>query len=91
MDMNIREVAKLARLELRDDEAERLGGQLEGILSHVQTLDSLDTADVEPTTHVVSVPCPMRADETVSSLSTDDALANAPEHDEGSFVVPRVV
>ncbi len=90
MDMNIRDVATLARLELTEDEAQRLGGQLEGILAHVQTLDTVDTDEVEPTTHVVSVPCPMRLDEVAPSMSTSDALANAPEHDEGSFGVPRV-
>jgi len=91
MDMNIRDVAKLARLELSDEEAEALSGQLAGILNHVQTLEKLNTDGVEPTTHVVSVTCPMRADETAPCLSSDDALSNAPEHDGGSFVVPRVV
>ena len=91
MDMNIQDVARLARLELSEEEAGGLGRQLTAILEHVSALEELDTDAVEPTTHVVSVPCPMREDEVVEGLSSEGALGNAPEQDRGSFVVPRVV
>ena len=91
MDMNIREVAHLARLELSAEDAERLERQLSRVLEHVQTLEELDTEGVSPTTHVVSLSHPLREDITEDGLVPDDVLGNAPEQDGGSFVVPRVV
>lgn len=87
----VRRIARLAHLALRDDEVERFAGQLDAILAYVQKLDQLDTSDVEPTTHAIPVAQPLRPDEPGVSLTREQALKNAPERDEFTFIVPRVV
>ncbi len=91
MDIDIKHVATLARLELSDEEAVRLGGQLGDILDYVAQLAELDTDDVPPTTHVLPVTTPFRADAVGEHLDRDEALSQAPEHDGHAFAVPRVV
>ncbi len=91
MDIDIQHVATLARLELSDAEAARLGGQLGRILDYVAQLDALDTDDVPPTTHVLPVTTPFRVDAVDAHLDRDEALSQAPEHDGQAFAVPRVV
>ena len=91
MERDIREIGRLARLAMTDEEASEYGAQLERILGYVATLDELDTSEVAPTTHVVPDEGPLRADEARPSLEPEQALRNAPEQDGGSFVVPRVV
>lgn len=89
--IDIGTVARLARLALTDDERARFGRQLADILRYVATLDELDTDDVPPTSHVVPIPVPMRADEVGEPLARELALANAPATDGEAFVVPRVL
>ena len=84
-------VALLARIELTDDERELLGAQLRSILAHVDKLACLDTEDVPATRHPLPLETPLRADEAGEHLSRDQALANAPDTDGETFVVPRVV
>ena len=91
MEIDIRHVARLARLELSDAEAERLGAQLGQILDYVAQLDALDPAAVPPTTHVLPVATPWRDDVVTARLDRAEALAAAPEHDGQAFTVPRVV
>ena len=91
MDIDIHDVARLARLDLEPDEAKRFGEQLAVILEHFDTLDELDTSDVEPTCHVVAKVAPMRQDVVGLRLEHGRALENAPEHDGASFVVPKVI
>jgi aspartyl-tRNA(Asn)/glutamyl-tRNA(Gln) amidotransferase subunit C len=81
-------VAHLARLELRDEEVERLGTQLNDILAAVSKVSELDLSDVPPTSHPLEVVNVWAADEPRGSLSVADALANAPERDGSSFRVP---
>ena len=82
-------VARLARLELTEDEVERFGTELSNVLSHIETIGELgDMADVEPTSHVVAVENTLRADEPLPSLSQADALAGAPDPAQGGFRVP---
>ena len=81
-------VAHLARLELRDDELERLGAQLNDILAAVSKVSELDLADVPPTSHPLDLVNVWAEDEPHESLSLDDALANAPERDGDMFRVP---
>ena len=81
-------VARLARLELRDDEVERLTGELGAILEAVGKVAELDLADVPPTSHVVEVENALRADEPEPSLPRDVALASAPAVSEDGFLVP---
>jgi aspartyl-tRNA(Asn)/glutamyl-tRNA(Gln) amidotransferase subunit C len=81
-------VAHLARLELRDDELERLGAQLNDILAAVSKVSELDLSDVPPTSHPLDVVNVWAEDESRPCLSLDDALANAPERDGNYFRVP---
>ena len=81
-------VARLARLELSDDEVDQMASELSGILEHVDRISELDLADVEPTSHVVALENVLRADEPRPSLERDQALANAPDPVDGAFRVP---
>jgi len=81
-------VAHLARLELRDEEVERLGAQLNDIIEAVSKVSQLDLSDVPPTSHPHDVVNVWADDEPRPSLPVDDALANAPERDGSMFRVP---
>jgi aspartyl-tRNA(Asn)/glutamyl-tRNA(Gln) amidotransferase subunit C len=87
----VRHVAVLARLGLTDEEVAQLTGELSGILEHIEKIGELDLADVEPMAHAVDVTNVMRPDENRPGLSQEQALANAPEADQGAFVIPRIV
>ena len=81
-------VAKLSRLELSDEEVERMAGELSAVLDHVERISALDLDDVEPTTHVVELENVLRADEPRASLPRERALESAPDPADGSFRVP---
>ena len=81
-------VAHLARLELREDEVERLGQQLNDILAAVSKVSQLDLTDVPATSHPLEVVNVWDEDEPRPSLPIDDALANAPECEGDFFKVP---
>jgi len=84
-------VATLARLKLDDAEVARLSDDLSSILSYVEKLGELDTSDVEPTSHVVSVEAPFRDDEVTNTPDAEAALANAPRREGAFFVVPAII
>jgi aspartyl-tRNA(Asn)/glutamyl-tRNA(Gln) amidotransferase subunit C len=81
-------VARLARLELTEEEVERMASELSGILDHVDRISELDLEGVEPTAHVVALENVMRADEPDASLPRERALEQAPDASEGAFRVP---
>jgi aspartyl-tRNA(Asn)/glutamyl-tRNA(Gln) amidotransferase subunit C len=81
-------VARLARLELTDDEVERFREQLNAILDAVGKVSELDLADVEPTAHPLDLVNTWREDEPRPSLSVDEALSNAPDREGDFFRVP---
>jgi aspartyl-tRNA(Asn)/glutamyl-tRNA(Gln) amidotransferase subunit C len=81
-------VARLARLELSEEEVERMSHELSGILDHVDRIGELDLTDTEPTSHVVELENVLRADEPRPSLPRDRALDGAPDPAEGAFRVP---
>jgi aspartyl-tRNA(Asn)/glutamyl-tRNA(Gln) amidotransferase subunit C len=83
-------VARLARLEIPEDEIERMREQLGAILDAVGKVSELDLADVEPTSHPLDLVNQWAEDEPRPSLSRDAALANAPDAADGSFRVPAV-
>jgi aspartyl-tRNA(Asn)/glutamyl-tRNA(Gln) amidotransferase subunit C len=87
----IRSIAELARLTLGEDEVARMAGDIARILEYVAQLDELDTTNVEATSHVVAMSAPLRKDEVTNHPAVDDALANAPERDDGYFVVPAII
>ena len=81
-------VARLARLELPDDEVERFTEQLSAILEAVAKVSELDLTDVEPTAHPLDLVNVGAEDEPRPCLPQDEALANAPEREAGFFKVP---
>ena len=81
-------VAHLARLELREDELERLEGQLNDILHAVSKVSELDLSGVPPTSHPLDVVNVWEDDEPKACLSVEEALANAPEREGDFFKVP---
>ena len=81
-------VAHLARLELREEEIERLEAQLNDILAAVSKVAELDLSDVPATSHPLDVVNVWEDDEPRPCLSVEDALANAPERDGDFFKVP---
>jgi aspartyl-tRNA(Asn)/glutamyl-tRNA(Gln) amidotransferase subunit C len=81
-------VAQLARLELRDDEVDRLGAQLNDILAAVSKVSELDLSGVPPTSHPLDVVNVWAEDEPRPSLPVEEALANAPDRDGDTFRVP---
>ena len=85
------EIARLARLELTEDEIESLGSDLAAILEHVAVLQSLDTDGVPPMTHAVPMNLRLRADEVGESLPVETALGAAPQHAEDHFQVPNII
>lgn len=87
---DVRYVAKLARLHLEPDEAERMTGELSKILSHIDKMGELDLSEVPATAHVLDVVNVMREDREHPGLSRGDALRNAPAISEDSFRVPRM-
>lgn len=87
----VRHVAMLARLGLSDEQITSLGQELNSILSHIDQIQKLDLEGVEPTAHPLEVVNSMRADELRTGLSREDALRNAPEQQDGAFLIPRIV
>ena len=81
-------VARLARLELSDEEVERMASELSHVLDHIEKIRELDLKDVPPTAHVVDAAGPLRADEPVPCLDRDEVMASAPEPVDGGFGVP---
>ena len=87
----VEHVAKLARLELSEQEKEKLTDQLSNILTYVEKLNELDTTGVEPTAHVLDINNVMRDDVAGVSLPQEKALANAPEKAAGHYKVPKII
>lgn len=87
----VERVAKLARLEVSEDEKTIFARQLSGILTHIDQIKELDTAGVEPTATVLPTDNVFRDDEVRSSLPQEEALANAPDQADGFFRVPKIL
>ncbi|MFA9272005.1 MAG: Asp-tRNA(Asn)/Glu-tRNA(Gln) amidotransferase subunit GatC [Baekduiaceae bacterium] len=81
-------VARLARLELTEDEVEHMTGELSKVLGHIDKIAELALDDVAPTSHVVTVENALRPDEPEPSLPRDVALASAPAVSDDGFLVP---
>ena len=81
-------VARLARLDLSDDEVERLTAELAAILDAVSKVSELDLADVPPTSHPLALVNAWAEDVPRDSLQLDDVFANAPAREGDLFRVP---
>ena len=86
----VRHVANLARLGLTDEEVALMSGQLGAILDSIEKIGELDLSDVPPTANALNLTNVLRSDEPRGELTTDQALANAPERADDLFSVPRI-
>ena len=84
-------VADLARLELSDDAIDKFAGQIGEILEHVDSLRRVDTQGVAATSHAISLVNAFRDDDVSEPADRDLFMANAPESEDGSFVVPKII
>ena len=84
-------VAKLARLELTEEERVAFQRELDKVVEYIDQLNEVDTEDVPVTSHMIPLQNVLREDEVLPSLSADQALANAPKSEGGFFRVPRVI
>jgi aspartyl-tRNA(Asn)/glutamyl-tRNA(Gln) amidotransferase subunit C len=84
----VEHIARLARLELGEQELDRMAGELSGVLDQIGKISELDLDDVEPTSHVVEVTGALRPDEPRESLPPEVALEQAPAEQAGGFLVP---
>ena len=87
----VEHLAKLARLTLTDEEKDRLTKEMGSIIEFAQKLDGTDYNSVQPTMHANSKTNVFREDEIKPSFKASEILQNAPQEDEGCFVVPRTV
>jgi aspartyl-tRNA(Asn)/glutamyl-tRNA(Gln) amidotransferase subunit C len=84
-------VAHLARLDMADAAVDTFAGQIGKILDYIDQLNQVDTRGVFPTSHAISLTNAFREDEESPHLDRSAALANAPEKEDGNFIVPRVI
>ena len=87
----IAQIALLARLELTEEETDKLTGYMNQIMEYFAELQTLDTENVEPTSHVIPIENVFREDKARPSFPAGEIVANAPEEQDGCFVVPRIV
>ncbi|WBF68900.1 Asp-tRNA(Asn)/Glu-tRNA(Gln) amidotransferase subunit GatC [Desulfovibrio subterraneus] len=87
----VAEIAKLARLELDEDKLSLFAGQFESILNYMETLNELDTSEVEPLYSPVMHSTVLRDDVAAKTAERDAVLSNAPQTDGQFFVVPKIV
>jgi aspartyl-tRNA(Asn)/glutamyl-tRNA(Gln) amidotransferase subunit C len=87
----VKRVAKLARLAVTEEEAERTTGELNAILGFVEQLSEVDVSGVEPMTSVIPMEMKKRADEVTDGNIAEKVVANAPLSESNFFLVPKVV
>lgn len=87
----IKYLESLARITLTEDEEKKVGKELQDILTYIDKLNELDTDGVEAMSHAFSLTNVLRADEVKPSMPSDEIVANAPESQDGAFVVPKTV
>ena len=87
---DVEHVAKLARLELTEDEKELYTKQLGDVLKYVDQMNEVDTSNIKPMTQVIDFYNVMREDKVVQEISKEDLMANAPDEENGFFKVPKI-
>ena len=88
---DVRKVARLSRIAVAEDKLETLADELSGIMGWIEQLNEVDIEGVAPMTSVVAATLPMRDDVVTDGSIQEQVLANAPQSDEGFFVVPKAV
>jgi aspartyl-tRNA(Asn)/glutamyl-tRNA(Gln) amidotransferase subunit C len=84
-------LARLARLELKDEELDHFAGQLDAIIGAVATVSDVADEDVPPTSHPLPLTNVMRPDKVRPSLTPEQALSGAPAQEQRRFKVPRIL
>lgn len=87
----VEHVATLARLAFTEEEKHKLVSHLNEVLQYIEQLNTLDTSNVEPLSHVIELGSVFRADELKPSVTREEALKNAPARTEKFFKVPKVI
>lgn len=87
---DVEHVAKLARLELTEEEKELYTKQLGDVLKYVDQMNEVDTSNVKPMAQVVDLVNVMREDKVVYEQTKEELMANAPEEEDGFFKVPKI-
>ncbi|PYZ92257.1 Asp-tRNA(Asn)/Glu-tRNA(Gln) amidotransferase GatCAB subunit C [Salipaludibacillus keqinensis] len=87
----VKHVAHLARLNFNEEEIEKFAYELDEIIGFAEQLNEIETSNIEPTSHVLDVRNVLREDEKKESLSSEDAMKNAPDQKDGQFKVPSVL
>lgn len=90
-DSQIIKTARLARLELSESEREEYSRQLNDIIEYVEKINELDTSSVKPADHIMEVSNVFRDDAVKKSIDRKGIEQNAPEFNDGFFVVPRII
>ena len=88
---DIKKIAALAMLELKDEDMEKFSNQFNEILEYMQEIDSLDLSDQEAAFHISDLNNVFREDAAKESLDNDTALLNAPDSGDSAFKVPKVI
>ena len=87
---DVEHVAKLARLELTEEEKEKFTTQLGAVLEYVNQMNEVDTSDVEPMAHAIDFSNVMREDKVVYEQAKEELMKNAPYEENGFFRVPKI-
>lgn len=87
---DVEHVAKLARLELSEEEKEKFTRQLGDVLKYVEQMNEVDTANVKPMAHAFDIVNVMREDKVVYEQTKEELMKNAPEEENGFFRVPKI-
>jgi aspartyl-tRNA(Asn)/glutamyl-tRNA(Gln) amidotransferase subunit C len=87
----VEKVAHLARLELAEDEKETLIADMSKILGFMAKLNEIDTSGIEPLVYMTNTSNVLREDVIKQEITHDEALLNAPKHDENYFLVAKVI
>ena len=88
---DVDKIARLAKLELSEDERNKFAKQLGDIISYVEKLDEVDVSNVEPLAHVNDLMKVTRDDKSRPSLDKEQVFRNSPQHDKDYFLVPKVI
>ena len=87
----IKYLESLARITLTEDEEKKVGGELQDILTYIDKLNELDTDGIEAMSHAFPLVNVLREDVVKPSMTPDAIVANAPESQDGAFIVPKTV
>ena len=87
---DVEHVAKLARLELTEEEKEKFTSQLGDVLKYVEQMNEVDTSNVEPMAHAIDFVNVMREEVVKYEQSKEELMKNAPDAEDGFFKVPKI-